>query len=103
MNNNETLDKRISDVYLNPIFSDGDTLLHTQLNEIVSVTRIGINENYYDIQRIVNGTKTVGNSQKLNGATLSKLVDGTLTDSDTKVPTSAQVKAYVDSEINKIV
>ena len=38
--------ERITDPYLMPIFTDGQVLQHTDLNEIVSVVRTGINENY---------------------------------------------------------
>ena len=46
----ENLVKRIGDAYLNPNFVDGQVLLHTDMNEIVSVTKTAINENYNDIQ-----------------------------------------------------
>ena len=42
----ENLVKRIGDAYLNPNFVDGQVLLHTDMNEIVSVTKTAINENY---------------------------------------------------------
>lgn len=93
------LNKRIGDAYLNPDFVDGQVLLHTTLNEIVSVTKAGINENYYDIQNILNGTLLPANSQKLAGASLSKASVETLQSDDTKVGTSQQVKAYVDNKI----
>lgn len=97
----EELTKRIGDAYLNPTFTDGEVLLHTEMNEIVSVTKTGINENYYDIQRIINGTTGYipANAIKFNGATLSKYIDGELKNDDTTVPTSQQVKAYIDSKI----
>lgn len=98
----EQLVKRISDAYLNPTFTDGQVLLHTTMNEIVSVVKTGINENYYDIQRILNGTLVPDNATKLNGATLSKYVDGELEADDNKVPTSQQVKAYVDAAISEL-
>lgn len=98
----EELQKRISDAYLNPTFTDGQVLLHTDMNEIVSVTKTGINENYYDIQKIINGTTTVANSTKLDGATLSKYINGDLGNNDNTVPTSQQVKAYVDAKIAEI-
>lgn len=100
----ENLIKRIGDAYLNPTFTDGAVLLHTELNEIVSVTKTGINTNYYDIQRIINGTEGYipANATKLNGATLSKFIDGELENNDNTVPTSQQVKAYIDAKIAEI-
>ena len=98
----EELRKRIGDAYLNPTFVDGQVLLHTQLNEIVSVTKAGINENYYDIQRLIKGEYSVGNSEKLNGALLSRYLDTTLQEDDNLVPSSQQVKAYVDKAIEDV-
>lgn len=98
----DELQKRIGDAYLNPTFADGQVLLHTEMNEIVSVTKTGINENYYDIQRILNGSLVPDNSTKLDGATLSKYVDGELDNNDNTVPTSQQVKAYIDAKIAEI-
>ena len=98
----ETLIARIGDAYLNPVFKDGEVLLNTDLNEIVSVVKTGINENYYDIQKIQSGAIPVGNASRLDGASLSKFVTETLQNDDNKVPTAAQVKAYVDSEIAKL-
>lgn len=93
---NEDLTKRISDQYLIPNFVDGDVLLHTKLNEAWSILRESINANYYDIQKLQNGTTPSGNSLLLGGAALSKLEDETLQDDDAKVPTSKQVKTYID-------
>lgn len=98
----EELRKRIGDAYLNPTFVDGQVLLHTQLNEIVSVAKEGINENYYDIQRLIKGEYSVGNSEKINGALLSRYLDTTLQEDDNLVPSSQQVKAYIDTEIEKV-
>lgn len=98
----EELRKRIGDAYLNPTFVDGQVLLHTQLNEIVSVVKTGINENYYDIQRLIKGEYSVGNSEKINGALLSRYLDTTLQEDDNLVPSSQQVKAYIDTEIEKV-
>jgi hypothetical protein len=93
---NEDLIKRIGDQYLIPNFVDGDVLLHTKLNEAWSILRESINANYYDIQKLQDGTTPSGNSLLLGGAALSKLEDETLQDDDAKVPTSKQVKTYVD-------
>jgi hypothetical protein len=94
--NNEGLTKRIGDQYLIPNFVDGDILLHTKLNEAWSILRESINANYYDVQKLQNGTTPSGNSLLLGGAALSKREDEELQDDDTKVPTSKQVKGYVD-------
>lgn len=98
MQENELYD-RIGETDLNPTYVDGQPLQHIDMNNIVSVTKKGINENYYDIQKLQNGDKAAGNSQKLSGAELSKYIDETLQASDDKVPSSQQVKAYVDEQI----
>lgn len=98
MEENELYD-RIGETDLNPIYVDGQPLQHIDLNNIVSVTKQGINENYYDIQKLQNGEKSAGNSDKLSGASLSKYIDETLQADDNKVPSSQQVKAYVDEQI----
>lgn len=97
-----SLIKRIGDALLAPSFVDGQVLSHTTMNEIVSVTKEGINENYYDIQRIVNGETVPANSGKLAGATLSKLSVEALQADDNKVGSSAQVKSYVDGKVTDL-
>lgn len=93
--------ERITDPYLMPVYADGQVLQHTDLNEIVTIVRTGINENYYDIQKIINGVDgyTVGNAKLLNGMTVSKYVDGELSNDDNVIPTAQQVKAYIDAQI----
>lgn len=98
----EELVKRIGDEYLNANYSDGQILTHEELNEIVTVTKTGINENFNDIQKIQNGSQLVGNAEKLNGAVLSRFSDGALDNNDNTVPTSQQVKNYIDSRISEI-
>jgi hypothetical protein len=98
----ETLIERIGEAYLNPTFVDGQVLLHTTMNEIVSITKMGINENYKDIQRIINGALVPDNSTKLNGATLAKAIDGQLQSNDNTVPTSQQVKQYIDTAVQSL-
>ena len=105
--------KRISDNDMNSEFVDGSLLLHTDMNEIETLTKAGINANYEDIQKLQDGTLTVqnavnatnalnaNNATALSGATLSKSSDETLQNSDSKVPTSKQVKNYVDNETVK--
>lgn len=101
--------KRIGDNDMTSEFVDGSVLLHTDMNEIETLTKTGINANYEDIQKLQDGTLTVQTAvnatnavnatiaSQLSGATLSKSTDEDLQDSDTKVPTSKQVKDYVDS------
>lgn len=98
----EELVKRIGDEYLNANYSDGQILTHEELNEIVTITKTGINENYNDIQKIQNGSQQVGSSKKLDGAVLSRFSDGALDNNDNTVPTSQQVKNYIDSRISEI-
>lgn len=88
---------RIDDNFLRGDHVDGEVLQHTDLNELENVIKTAINANYEDIQKLQDGTMVIGNSEKLNGATLSKLVDEPLQNSDAKVPTSMQVKEYVDT------
>lgn len=101
--------KRIGDNDMTSEFVDGSVLLHTDMNEIETLTKTGINANYEDIQKLQDGTLTVQTAvnatnavnattaSQLSGATLSKYTDEDLQDSDTKIPTSKQVKEYVDS------
>ena len=92
----EQLYDRIGETDFNPTYVDGQTFQHVDVNKIVSITKEGVNENYYDIQKLQNGTKSVGNALQLDGATLSKYLDEPLQANDDKVPTSQQVKEYVD-------
>lgn len=98
--------KRIDENDLKGNYTDGSVLLHTDMNKIEILTRDGINANYEDIQKIEDGSITVENANsalnaenasQLDGATLSKSSVETLQNSDVKVPTSKQVKDYVDS------
>ena len=93
---------RIGPNYLNVNFTDGQILTNTDLNEIVSVVKAAINANYKDIQRIEHGEIVVGIATNLNGATLSKYVNEPLQADDKKVPTSLQVKNYVDEKIKEV-
>jgi hypothetical protein len=88
--------KRISDNYLKADLLDGDIIQHTEINEIESITKTGINANYEDIQRISDGTLISGNSTLLCGCSLSKQSIEVLQNNDGKIPTSKQVKTYVD-------
>lgn len=98
----ENLIDRIGDEYLNPNFQDGQILLNTDINEIVSIVKEGINANFNDIQKIQNGSLQVGNSSQLDGATLTKFSDGELEGADNKIPTSQLVKSYVDNKVQEI-
>lgn len=93
----EILYDRISDANYNANYVDGQVFQHLDVNKIVDITKEGINENYYDIQRIQNGTRSVGNAMALDGATLSRYIDEELQADDNKVPSSQQAKAYMDN------
>lgn len=92
----ETLYDRIGEADLNPTYKDGQVYQHTDVNNMLSILKTAVNENYHDIQKLENGTKTVGNANKLSGATLSRYLDETLQADDNKIPSSQQAKAYVD-------
>lgn len=98
----ENLIKRIGDEYLQANHKDGETFLHTDYNEFLSIFKTSINENYYDIQRIIKGTLKVYNTTKLDGATLSRSVNGSLSSDDNTIPSSKQVKSYVDNYYNEL-
>lgn len=98
----ENLIDRIGDEYLNPNFQDGQILLNSDVNEIVSIVKEGINANFNDIQKIQNGSLQVGNSSQLDGATLTKFSDGELEGADNKIPTAQLVKSYVDNKVQEV-
>lgn len=93
----ETLYDRIGEADLNPTYKDGQVYQHTDVNNMLSILKTAVNENYYDIQRMQSGEKTVGNANELDGATLSRYVSETLQADDNKIPSSQQAKAYMDS------
>ena len=95
----EELYKRIGEADLNPTYKDGQVYQHTDVNNMLSILKAAINENYFDIQRILNGEKIAGNADKLDGATLSRALYETLQPNDNKVPSSQQVKEFVDGEL----
>lgn len=99
---NEELIKRIGDNYLPANHKDGDTFLHTDYNEFLSIFKTAINENYFDIQKIINGSIKVSDSSKLNGASLSQSINGSLSSDDNTVPSSKQVKEYVDGQYENL-
>lgn len=99
----ENLTNRIGDEYLNPNYLDGQILLNTDVNEIVSIVKAAINANFKDIQRLQNGALEVANALKLNGAELSKSSEGDLEGSDAKVPTSQIVKTYIDAKVKEVI
>ena len=92
----ETLYDRIGEADLNPIYKDGQVYQHTDVNNMLSILKTAINENYYDIQRILNGDKTAGEAKVLDGATLSRYLNESLQADDNKIPSSQQAKAYMD-------
>ncbi|MEE3417820.1 MAG: hypothetical protein VZQ62_00605 [Methanosphaera sp.] len=93
----EDLYERIGEADLNPTYKDGQVYQHTDINNMLSILKTAINENYYDIQRIINGIKEAGNAKKLDGATLSRYLVESLQADDNKIPTSQQAKAYMDA------
>ena len=93
----EDLYERIGEGDLNPTYKDGQVYQHTDINNILSILKTAVNENYYDIQRLENGEKIVGNANALVGAILSRYLDEMLQADDDKIPSSQQVKAYVDN------
>ena len=99
MEENELYD-RIGETDLNPTYKDGQTYQHTDINQMLGILKTAINENYYDIQRLLNGVKTVGNAMKLDGATFSRAIDETLQANDNKIPSSQQVKGYIDDQLS---
>jgi hypothetical protein len=92
----EDLYERIGQADLNPNYKDGQVYQHTDINNMLSILKTAINENYYDIQRLENGTKTAGNATSLDGATLSRYLNESLQADDNKIPSSQQAKAYID-------
>lgn len=93
----EDLYERIGEADLNPTYKDGQVYQHTDINNMLSILKTAVNENYYDIQKLENGEKTVGNANSLDGATLSRYLDETLQADDDKIPSSQQTKAYIDA------
>ena len=93
----ETLYDRIGEADLNPNYKDGQVYQHTDVNNMLSILKTAVNENYHDIQRLENGEKDVGNAKKLDDATLSRYLDETLQADDDKIPSSQQAKAYIDA------
>jgi hypothetical protein len=93
--------KRIDDKYLNPTYVDGEVLLHTTMNELVSVVKTGINANYDDIQKIING-QTVVDVKKVDNASVSRFLNETLQDDDNKISTSKQIREFVTGLIGNI-
>ena len=93
----EDLYERIGEADLNPTYKDGQVYQHTDINNMLSILKTAVNENYYDIQRLENGEKTVEKANSLDGATLSRYLDETLQSNDDKIPSSQQAKAYIDA------
>ena len=99
-------DVRIDDNFLKADHSDGEVLQHTDLNELERVVKTAINANYLDIQKLEDGIIPVSVANSLKGAygnaTLSQSVSETLVPSDNKIPSSLQVKNFVESVVNMI-
>lgn len=92
---------RIGETDLNPIYKDGQVYQHTDINQQVSIIKTAVNENYYDIQKMQNGQKTVGNANQLDGATLSRYIDEPLQADDNKIPSSQQVMAHINERFSE--
>ena len=92
----EDLYERIGEADLNPTYKDGQVYQHTDINNMLSILKTAVNENYYDIQKLENGEKSVENANTLDGAKLSRYLDETLQADDNKIPSSQQTKAYID-------
>ncbi|MBR1386429.1 MAG: hypothetical protein IJ568_06335 [Bacilli bacterium] len=97
----EELYKRIGEADLNPTYKDGQVYQHTDVNNMLSILKAAINENYFDIQRIQNGEKTAGNADKLDGAILSRALYETVQPDDNKIPSSQQVKEFVEEMFSR--
>lgn len=99
-------DVRIDDNFLKADHSDGEVLQHTDLNELERVVKTAINANYLDIQKLEDGIILVSVANSLKGAngnaTLSQSVSETLVPSDNKIPSSLQVKNFVESVVNMV-
>lgn len=93
----ENLYNRIGEADLNPTYKDGQVYQHTDVNNMLSILKLAINENYYDIQRLWNGERSVGNADELDGATLSRYLNEELQADDNKVPSSQQVMSYINA------
>ena len=97
---------RIDENFLKAEHQDGEVLHHTDLNELESVVKTAVNANYEDIQKIQDGTLPVSGAYGLEGdegrAILSQYATEVLQASDGKIPSSMQVKAYVDNAINAV-
>lgn len=100
--NDNNYNVRIDDNFLRADFTDGQVLQHTDLNEFESVVKLAVNANYEDIQKIQDGTIQAGGAATLSGAELSTYETETLQNSDTKIPTSMQIKQYVDASVGAI-
>ena len=93
---------RITDSLLTANYVDGQTFLHTDANSIVSVLKEGVNANYRDIQKLLNGDLAAESANTVEGCKVAKFVEGTLDNNDNTIPTSQRVKAYVDDEIARV-
>ena len=95
---------RIDENFLKADHTDGEVLHHTDLNELESVVKTAINANYEDIQKIQDGTLAVSGASSLKAdegvAILSQYSTETLQASDSKIPSSLQVKTYTDNLFN---
>lgn len=93
---------RIPEAELPSNFVDGEVVGHTDLNKIISILKAGVNANYTDILDIIEGTITVDNAIKVDGASLAKSSELTIGADDAKVPTNGLVYTYLQTIINEL-
>lgn len=93
---------RIPEAELPSNFVDGEVVGHTDLNKIISILKAGVNANYADILDIIEGTITVDNAVKLDGASLATSSELTIGADDAKVPTNGLVYTYLQTIINEL-
>lgn len=97
----EFVDVSLSDKLIATNIKAGtDIAINIDDNDVTINSTVDLSDVEWDIDNIISGTQTVGNSLQLDGASLSKFVTEVLQDSDAKVPTSKQVKEYVDSGLS---
>lgn len=94
--------KRIDDNIIVADYKDGEIFQHIDLNSMITIFKEAINANYEDLQKIVDGSKVIGEASKLSGASLVKSTDGVLDNSDTSIPSSAVVMAALE-EVTPVV
>lgn len=88
--------KRIDDVLIVGDYKDGEILQHTDMNTLIDVFKEGINANYEDLQKVVDGSQPVGSATKVDGASIFRTTDGDIDASDASIPTSGSVLKAIE-------